>query len=187
VGASAFMWLHQALSGCIALAVGASFLSWVHHPINACIGLFVGVLVLLWVCWSSRGCIGLGLGALVPAWVHCSCHGCNGLVNRVYPSRVAILLFSSVLAVLSIWLFVFNCLIFSDVMCQVLLLQTDKNIFCVLFLSSNMEEDTEILAHKNNIKEGNDVNAESSTAPVRPECNVSDTYIEMILLHLCHC
>jgi hypothetical protein len=72
-------------------------------------------------------------------------------------------------------------------MCQVLFLQTDKNIFRVLFLFSNMDEDTEILADKNNIKEGNDVIAESSTSPVRPECNVSDTCIEMILLHLFLC
>ena len=72
-------------------------------------------------------------------------------------------------------------------MCQVLFLQTDKNIFRVLFLFSNMDEDTEISADKNNIKEGNDVIAESSTSPVRPECNVSDTCIETILLHLCIC
>ena len=68
-----------------------------------------------------------------------------------------------------------------------MLILTNNIIFCVSSLYSNMNEDTEILAHKNNIKEGNDVNAESSTSPVRPECNVSDTYIEMILLHLCHC
>jgi hypothetical protein len=65
-------------------------------------------------------------------------------------------------------------------MCQVLFFQPDKNIFCVLFLFSNMDEDTEISADKNNIKEGNDVIAESSTSPVRPECNVSDTCIETI-------
>jgi hypothetical protein len=65
-------------------------------------------------------------------------------------------------------------------MCQVLFFQPDKNILCVLFLFSNMDEDTEISADKNNIKEGNDVIAESSTSPVRPECNVSDTCIETI-------
>ena len=49
-----------------------------------------------------------------------------------------------------------------------------------------MNEDTEILADKDNIEHKNDVIAESSTAPVRPECNVSDVCIEMSLLRFCH-
>ncbi len=49
-----------------------------------------------------------------------------------------------------------------------------------------MNEDTEILADKDNIEYKNDVIAES-TSPDLPECNISDLCIEMSLLHLCLC
>ena len=41
-----------------------------------------------------------------------------------------------------------------------------------------MNEDSEIVAEKDDVKHKNDVVAESSTAPVLQECNVSEVYIQ---------
>jgi hypothetical protein len=67
------------------------------------------------------------------------------------------------------------------------LILTNNIIFCVSSLYSNMNEDTEISADKDNLEHKNDVIVESSNSPVRAEFNVSDVCIEMSLLHLCLC
>ncbi len=50
-----------------------------------------------------------------------------------------------------------------------------------------MNEDTKVVADNDDVDHKNDVVAESSTAPVVLECNVSHVCSQMSLLNLCLC
>ena len=49
-----------------------------------------------------------------------------------------------------------------------------------------MNEDSEVVAEKDNVEHKNAV-AQSSTAPVLLKCNVSDVYSQVSLQQLCLC